>query len=115
MAVKVRLRRTGARNDASFRVVAADARSPRDGRCLEVLGWYDPRKEGVNFDLKLERIQYWHSRGARISDTVRSLMQKAGKAAPAPEPVVVETPPPASESAEEAAAPPAEEEQSPSA
>ena len=53
MAVKVRLTRTGARNDACFRLVAADSRSPRDGRFIEILGWYDPKKEGVNFDLKL--------------------------------------------------------------
>lgn len=77
MAVKLRLRRTGACNDVSYRVVAADARSPRDGRFLEVLGWYDPKREGSNYKLKLDRVEHWVSRGAIMSDTVRSLVKKA--------------------------------------
>lgn len=80
MAVKVRLTRTGARNDACYRVIAADSRSPRDGRFLEILGWYDPKREGTNFDLKLDRIDHWKSQGAQVSDTVRSLVKKARKA-----------------------------------
>ena len=80
MAVKIRLTRTGARNDVCFRLVAADSRSPRDGRFIEILGWYDPKKEGVNFDLKLDRIDYWKSKGAQVSDTVKSLIKRAGKA-----------------------------------
>ena len=79
MAVKVRLTRTGATNDVCYRVVAADARFPRDGRFLEILGWYDPKKEGVNFVLKLDRIEYWKSKGALISDTVKSLLKRARK------------------------------------
>ncbi len=55
MSVKVRLTRTGANKDNCFRVVATDARNPRDGRFIETLGWYDPKKEGINFGLKLER------------------------------------------------------------
>jgi len=77
MAVKVRMTRTGARNSASFRVVAADSRFPRDGRFLEVLGWYDPKLEGRNFELKLDRIEHWRKRGAQLSDTVRNLVKKA--------------------------------------
>jgi small subunit ribosomal protein S16 len=83
MGVKLRLRRTGARNDAAYRVVAVDSRAPRNGRFLEILGWYDPRKEGVNFSLKMDRIEHWTGRGAQLSDTVRSLIKKAGAAAPA--------------------------------
>ncbi len=79
MAVKIRLRRTGARNDVCYRVVAADSRSPRDGRFLELLGWYDPKREGTNFEIKLDRIEYWKSKGASVSDTVKNLVKKAGK------------------------------------
>jgi small subunit ribosomal protein S16 len=82
MSVKIRLRRTGANNDVSYRVVATDSRSPRDGRFIEVLGWYDPKKTGVNYLLKMDRIQHWTSRGAIVSDTVASLIKKA-PAAPA--------------------------------
>ena len=77
MSVKIRLRRMGANRDVSFRVVATDTRFPRDGRFLEVLGWYDPKKTGVNFGLKLDRIEHWKSQGALLSDTVRSLVKKS--------------------------------------
>ncbi len=80
MAVKIRLRRTGSRNAACFRVVAADSRSPRDGRFIETLGWYDPKLEGVNFKLKLDRVEFWRSQGAEVSDTVKSLLRRADKA-----------------------------------
>jgi len=80
MSVKVRLTRTGASNSASFRVVAADTRSPRDGRCIEVLGWYDPKIGGKNFDLKLDRVEHWKSNGAQLSETVRSLVKRAKQA-----------------------------------
>jgi small subunit ribosomal protein S16 len=86
MAVKIRLRRMGANNDISFRVVATDSRSPRDGRCLEVLGWYNPRAKGETFRLKLDRIAYWKSQGAVVTDTVASLVRKAQKATPQPAP-----------------------------
>ena len=60
-----------------YRVVAADGRSPRDGRYLETLGWYDPKREGVNFELHMDRIDHWRNRGAQVSDTVSSLIKKA--------------------------------------
>ena len=81
MSVKVRLRRTGGKNDICYRVVATDSRSPRDGSYLENLGWYDPKKEGVNFLIRADRIEYWRSKGAILSDTVKSLVRKAKKAA----------------------------------
>ena len=81
MSVKVRLARTGARNDPCFRVVAADSRSPRDGRFIEVLGWYDPKIEGQNFGLKEDRIEHWRSKGAVLSDTVKSILKRAKKSA----------------------------------
>ncbi|MBT3192291.1 MAG: 30S ribosomal protein S16 [Verrucomicrobia bacterium] len=79
MAVKIRLTRTGATNSACYRVVAADTRSPRDGRRLEILGWYDPGQTGVNFKLKLDRIDHWIGEGAQVSDTAASLIRKARK------------------------------------
>ncbi|TFH17153.1 MAG: 30S ribosomal protein S16 [Lentisphaerales bacterium] len=77
MAVTLRLRRTGATNDVCYRVVASDRRSPRDGKFLEVLGWYDPKRSGVNFELKMDRVQHWIKHGAIVSDTVNSLIEKA--------------------------------------
>jgi small subunit ribosomal protein S16 len=92
MAVKIRLKRTGATNNACYRVVAADTRFPRDGRKIEILGWYDPGKTGENFELKMDRIDYWTSQGAQVSDTVRSLLRRAKKAASAVVAPVVEAP-----------------------
>ena len=83
MAVKIRLKRTGGKNDSCFRVVAADERMPRDGRFVEQLGWYDPKRSGANFELKLDRIEYWHGQGAQISDTVANLVKRAATEAPA--------------------------------
>lgn len=83
MAVKIRMTRTGANKDISYRVVATDSRCPRDGKNLEVIGWYDPKKKGINFGLKMDRIDYWVSKGAQVSDTVKSLMKKNRKAAKA--------------------------------
>jgi small subunit ribosomal protein S16 len=78
--VKIRLRRTGCNNNTSFRVVATDERSPRDGKFLEILGWYLPKQEGVNFKIDLERVAYWLSKGAQLSETVASIVRKAKKA-----------------------------------
>jgi small subunit ribosomal protein S16 len=83
MSVKIRMTRTGANKDICYRVVAADSRSPRDGKNLEVIGWYDPKKKGINFNLKMDRIDHWVSKGALVSDTVKSLIKKH-KAASAP-------------------------------
>jgi small subunit ribosomal protein S16 len=82
MAVKIRMTRTGCKNDVCYRVVAADSRSPRDGRNVENLGWYDPKRQGVNFRLKLDRIDYWTGCGAEVSDTVRNLVKQARKLPP---------------------------------
>lgn len=81
MSVKIRMRKTGGKNEPSFRVVATESRSPRDGKSLEVLGWYDPKRTGTNYQIKLDRVDLWLGRGAIISDTVRSLVRKARKAA----------------------------------
>jgi small subunit ribosomal protein S16 len=94
MAVKIRMSRTGANNDISFRIVAADSRSPRDGNILEKLGWYDPKLAGVNFSMKLDRVDFWVSKGAEITDAVAVLIRKARRAAQraAVEAPVVEAP-----------------------
>ncbi len=78
--VKIRLRKTGCNRVATYRVVACDARSPRDGKFLEILGWYDPRKTENKCGLNLERVDYWTIQGAQMSDTVASLVKQAKKA-----------------------------------
>ena len=83
MAVSIRLRREGALNRPYYKVVVADSRSPRDGKFIEIIGTYDPKKTGHNSTLKLDRIDYWISKGARPSDTVRSLIKKNRKQATA--------------------------------
>src|SRR2546423_9253372 len=76
MAVAIRLRREGALNRPYFKVVVTDTRSPRDGKFIEIVGTYDPKKAGQNSTLKLDRIEHWISKGAQPSDTVRSLIKK---------------------------------------
>jgi small subunit ribosomal protein S16 len=83
MAVTIRLRRTGCNNQPSFRVVATDSRSPRDGRFIEILGWYYPKREGENYKLNLERVAYWQSQGAMVSETVGAILRRARKTAAA--------------------------------
>ena len=84
MAVSIRLRREGAKNRPYYKVVVTDKRSPRDGKFIEIIGTYDPKKPGHNSTLKLDRAEYWIARGAQPSDTVRSLLKKNRKAAAAP-------------------------------
>ena len=79
MAVAIRLRREGALNRPYYKVVVADKRSPRDGKFIEMIGTYDPKKPGHNSTIKLDRVEYWMSKGAQPSDTVRSLIKKNKK------------------------------------
>jgi small subunit ribosomal protein S16 len=99
MAVSIRLRREGAKNRPYYKVVVADSRSPRDGKFIEIIGTYDPKKPGDNSTIKLDRAEYWVSKGAQPSDTVRSLIKEnkkqAAKVSSAPA-----APPSASASAE---------------
>ncbi len=76
MSVSIRLRREGTTNTPYYKVVVADSRSPRDGKFIEIIGTYDPKKQGHNSTLKLDRIEHWISKGAQPSDTVRSLIKK---------------------------------------
>lgn len=77
MAVKIRLRRMGSRNAAFYRVIVQDGRFAPTGRFIETLGWYDPKQEGNNFSLNLDRVQHWLDNGAQPSDTAKSLIKKA--------------------------------------
>ena len=83
MAVKLRLKRFGRRHRSFFRLNAMDTRSPRDGRVIEQLGWYDPNEKEVDKRsvLNRERIEYWLGVGAVPSDTVRQLLKRQGIAA----------------------------------
>jgi small subunit ribosomal protein S16 len=92
MAVSIRLRREGAKNRPYYKIVVTDSRSPRDGKFIEIIGTYDPKKTGHNSTLDVARAEHWIARGAQPSDTVRSLLKKTRKQAaaappaPAPEP-----------------------------
>ena len=100
MAVSIRLRREGARNRPYYKVVVADSRSPRDGKFIEIIGTYDPKKPDHNSTLKVDRAEYWISRGAQASDTVRSLIKKNKRMATAntpPSPQEQPAPPPVEE------------------
>ena len=76
MAVKLRLKRMGAKQKPFYRVVAADSRSPRDGRFIETVGTYNPIKEPAEVTFKEDRVMYWLSNGAIPTDTVRNLLSK---------------------------------------
>lgn len=92
MAVTIRLRRVGQKHQPSFRIVVTDSRSPRDGRFVELLGHYYPRargERGEQLDLDVAKARAWLAKGATPSETVASLMRKAGCfAAPMPKPPV---------------------------
>ena len=76
--VKIRLRRMGAKKAPFYRIVVADARSPRDGRCIEEIGTYNPLTEPATVNIDVEKAQAWIKNGAQPTDTVRSLLKNAG-------------------------------------
>ena len=78
MAVKIRLKRMGAKKHPYYRVVVADARYPRDGRFIEQVGIYDPMTEKATVELDGEKIAQWIKNGAQPTDTVKRLMKNAG-------------------------------------
>ena len=83
MAVKIRLARGGAKKRPFYRIVATDARSPRDGRFLEKLGTYNPMTEEGTLELDQARVDYWLGVGAQPTNAVRRLLRKAAKTTPA--------------------------------
>ena len=76
--VKIRLRRMGAKKNPYYRLVVADSRSPRDGRCIEEIGTYDPLANPATINVDVEKAQTWIKNGAQPTDTVRALLKKAG-------------------------------------
>ena len=78
MAVKIRLRRTGAKKRPYYRIVVADSRTPRDGRFIEAIGQYNPIDKPASVRLKEERVYHWLKQGALPTDTVNSLFRKIG-------------------------------------
>jgi small subunit ribosomal protein S16 len=78
MAVKIRLKRTGMKKAPSYRVVVADARSPRDGRIIENIGWYNPRVEPSAINIDEEKAIGWLKNGAQPTDSVSSLLKRTG-------------------------------------
>jgi small subunit ribosomal protein S16 len=86
MAVRIRLARMGAKKKPFYRLVAADSESPRDGRFLEILGYYDPMKEPAEVKVHGEKVTYWLEKGAKISGSAKSILKKEGLLKPQPAP-----------------------------
>ncbi|MBQ8416225.1 MAG: 30S ribosomal protein S16 [Clostridia bacterium] len=78
MAVKMRLRRMGAKKAPFYRVIVADSRSPRDGRFIEEIGYYNPLTEPAEIKIDAEKAKKWISNGAQPTETVKSLLKKSG-------------------------------------
>ena len=78
MAVVIRLKSTGTKKKIKHRVVVTDSKFPRDGRLLEEVGYWDPSKEPADMKIKTDRVEHWIKNGAVPSDTVRSILKKAG-------------------------------------
>jgi small subunit ribosomal protein S16 len=83
MAVKIRLKRIGAKNAPVYRIVVADTRSPRDGKFIEEIGTYHPVQKTSKVNLNLDRAEHWLGKGAQPSETVASFIRKARRAQPA--------------------------------
>lgn len=82
MAVRIRLTRMGAKKKPFYRIVAADSEAPRDGKFIDILGHYDPMKDPAIIKVDKGKIDSWLERGARISDSVKSLLKKQGMLKP---------------------------------
>ena len=79
MAVKMRLRRMGAKKSPFYRIVVADSRYPRDGRFIEEVGYYNPSNEKPEIKIDVEKAKQWIANGAQPTDTVKALLKKAGE------------------------------------
>src|SRR5476651_558325 len=77
MALKIRLSRIGATHQPHYRIVVAETRSRRDGDAVETVGTYDPRTKGQQVNLRLDRVDYWISKGAKPTDTLNSIIKRA--------------------------------------
>ena len=76
--IKLRLRRMGAKKRPSYRIVAADSRSPRDGRFIETIGFYDPLTDPATIKINEDRARHWLSVGAQPTETVRNILRRHG-------------------------------------
>jgi small subunit ribosomal protein S16 len=83
MALKIRLSRVGTKNEPHYRVVVAEERSRRDGDAVEQIGSYNPRAKGNTLTIKLDRVDYWVSKGAKPTSTLHALIKRAKRAVPA--------------------------------
>jgi len=81
LAVKIRLKRTGSRNRAFWRIVVSDARMPRDGRFIEEIGYYDPMPIQEKIEVKKDRLDYWIGQGAQMTNSLETLLKRAQKKA----------------------------------
>ena len=82
MAVKIRLKRTGSRNRAFWRIVVSDVKMPRDGRFIEEIGYYDPMPIQEKIEVKQDRLDYWIGQGAKMTNSIETLLKRAKKKAP---------------------------------
>ncbi len=78
MAVRIRLARMGAKKKPFYRFVAADSEAPRDGRFLEILGYYDPMKDPAVVEIHQDKVNYWLGKGASVSESAGALLRKQG-------------------------------------
>ena len=101
--LSIRLRRTGSSKRPHYRVVVTDSHARRDGRFVEIIGHYDPRRNPATVKIDDQRAQYWISKGARPSETVRNLLKQAPAAEAAPETAAAAPEAPAPEAAADSA------------
>ena len=78
MAVRIRLTRMGAKKKPFYRLVAADSEAPRDGKFLEILGYYDPMKDPAEIKIHEDKVSYWLQRGALVSESAKALLKNQG-------------------------------------
>ena len=81
MSVKIRMKRFGTKDRASWRIVVSEAKMPRDGRFIEEIGYYDPLPKPEKFVVKTDRLDYWVKNGAQMSEAVKSLVKRQNKKA----------------------------------
>jgi small subunit ribosomal protein S16 len=78
MAVRIRLARIGSKKRPHYRLVAADSEAPRDGKFLEILGFYDPMKDPAGITLHKDKVSYWLEKGATVTESARAILAKEG-------------------------------------
>ena len=82
MAVRIRMTRMGAKKKPFYRLVAADSEAPRDGKFLEILGYYDPMKDPAVVKIHEDKVNYWLEKGALVSEAAKAILKKEGRCNP---------------------------------